>query len=115
MVSINLSLFSTPAIHKRHMRKSTRMLSAKKERIVKEMNLLHPEMNGNPDFLLNISFRCGDDAHCQWEDDEEVYVLTELVKTGKKPVGGLCHRDKNDSDELKIKIETENEGVVSCF
>ena len=44
--------------------------------------------------LLNLSFRLGDDLHCQWTDDEEKLILPILVSNGIKPVGTIANRQK---------------------
>jgi len=44
--------------------------------------------------LLNLSFRQGDDLHCQWTDDEEKLILPVLVSNGIKPVCTIANRRK---------------------
>jgi hypothetical protein len=39
--------------------------------------------------LLNLSFRCGDELHCQWTAKEEAHMYPFLVHTGAKPVASL--------------------------
>ena len=62
--------------------------------------------------LLNLSFRLGDDLHCQWTDEEENLILPILVSNGIKPVGTIANRQKdylnniiipNNCDSLIIK------------
>jgi hypothetical protein len=39
--------------------------------------------------LLNLSFRSGDELHCQWTRDEENLLLPILVSYGNKPVSTI--------------------------
>ena len=45
--------------------------------------------------LLNLSFRQGDDLHCQWEDNEEELILPILVSNGIKPVATIANKKKS--------------------
>ena len=62
--------------------------------------------------LLNLSFRLGDDLHCQWTDAEENLILPILVSYGYKPVSTIANINKtyfnniiipNNCDTLIIK------------
>ena len=45
--------------------------------------------------LLNLSFRLGDDLHCQWTDNEEKLILPILVSNGIKPVATIANKKKS--------------------
>jgi len=52
--------------------------------------------------LLNLSFRLGDDLHCQWTDDEEEVILPILVSNGIKPVSTIANIKKNYLNNIII-------------
>lgn len=52
--------------------------------------------------LLNLSFRLGDDLHCQWTDDEEDLILPILVSYGYKPVSTIASNKKNKFNNIII-------------
>ena len=52
--------------------------------------------------LLNLSFRLGDDLHCQWTDDEENLILPILVSNNIKPVGTIANRRKDYFNNIII-------------
>jgi len=54
--------------------------------------------------LLNLSFRSGDDLHCQWTQSEEEYLLPILVSIGHKPVGSICNKKKKPLENIAKNI-----------
>jgi hypothetical protein len=52
--------------------------------------------------LLNLSFRLGDDLHCQWTDDEENLILPVLVSNNIKPIGTIANRRKDYFNNIII-------------
>ncbi len=62
--------------------------------------------------LLNLSFRCGDELHCQWTANEEAHMYPFLVHTGAKPVATLVVQ--NLVDPWVRKHCTEKDAEILC-
>lgn len=58
--------------------------------------------------LLNLSFRLGDNLHCQWTDDEENLILPILVSYGYKPVATIASKKKNNFKNIIIPYNCDS-------
>lgn len=62
---------------------------------------------------LNLSFRCGDNLHCQWSGEEEIIMLPYLVSIGDKPVATIASKDKSSLENITIPENCDSKIILN--
>jgi hypothetical protein len=62
--------------------------------------------------LLNLSFRCGDNLHCQRPWEKEIIMLPYLVSVGNKPVAEIASKDKLLLENITIPENCDSKIIL---